>query len=102
MIEQGVAIALATDLNPGTAWCVSMPFIIALATRYLRLTPAEALAASTVNAAAALALGHERGSLCPGYFADFLLLTTNDFRDLAYRFGDNLVAQVWKEGRRIV
>jgi imidazolonepropionase len=102
MIERGVAVALATDLNPGTAWCVSMPFIMALATRYLRLTPAEALSASTLNAAASLALHHERGSLTPGYYADFLLLDTGDYRDLAYRFGDNLVAQVWKEGHRIL
>ncbi|HEX8684786.1 MAG TPA: imidazolonepropionase, partial [Ardenticatenaceae bacterium] len=78
MIERGVAVALATDLNPGTAWCVSMPFIMALATRYLRLTPAEALTASTLNAAASLGLHHERGSLTPGYYADFLLLDTGD------------------------
>lgn len=102
MIERGVAIALATDLNPGTAWCVSMPFIMALATRYLRLTPAEALTASTLNAAAAVGLQAERGSLTPGYHADFLLLRTDDYRDLAYRFGENLVDQVWKEGTQVV
>lgn len=102
MVERGVAIALATDLNPGTAWCVSMPFIMALATRYLCLTPAEALVASTLNAAAAVGLHHERGSLTPGYYADFLLLDTADYRDLSYRFGDNLVTQVWKEGQRIL
>jgi imidazolonepropionase len=101
MIEQGVAVALATDLNPGTAWCVSMPFIMALATRYLGLTPAEALVASTLNAAAAVALQHERGSLSPGYYADFLVLATDDYRHLAYRFGENLVAEAWKEGRRV-
>ncbi len=99
MVEQGVAVALATDMNPGTAWCVSMPFIMALATRYLRLTPAETLTASTLNAAAALSLHHERGSLRPGYYADFLLLATHDYRDLAYHFGENLVAQTWKEGK---
>lgn len=102
MIEQGVAIALATDFNPGTAWCVSMPFIMALAARYLRLTPAEALVASTLNAAAAIALHPERGSLTPGFFADFVVLATDDYRHLAYRFGENLVAQVWKEGERVV
>lgn len=98
MIDAGVAIALATDFNPGTAWCTSMPFIMALATRYLRLSPAEALTASTLNAAAALNLEHERGSLTPGYYADFVVLNTPDYRHLAYRFGENLVGSVWKEG----
>lgn len=97
-IAAGAAIALATDLNPGTCWCVSMPFIIALATRYLRLTPAEALVAGTLNAAHAVGLGHERGSLTPGYAADLLILDTDDERDLAYRFGQNRVAAVFKEG----
>lgn len=98
MIDAGVAIALATDFNPGTAWCTSMPFIMALATRYLRLSPAEALTASTLNAAAALDLAHERGSLMPGYYADFVVLNTPDYRHLSYRFGGNLVESVWKEG----
>lgn len=101
MIDADVAIALATDFNPGTAWCTSMPFIMALATRYLRLSPAEALTASTLNAAAALNLAHERGSLMPGYYADFVLLNTADYRHLAYRFGENLVESVWKEGRKV-
>lgn len=102
MIDAGVAIAIATDFNPGTAWCTSMPFIMALATRYLRLSPAEALTAGTLNAAAALNLAHERGSLTPGYYADFVVLNTSDYRHLAYRFGENLVESVWKEGRQVV
>ncbi|HYN89945.1 MAG TPA: imidazolonepropionase [Ardenticatenaceae bacterium] len=97
-IGAGAAVALATDLNPGTCWCVSMPFIMALAARYLRLSAAEALAAATLNAAHAVGLGHERGSLSPGYAADFLVLATDDERHLAYRFGQNLVAAVFKEG----
>lgn len=101
MIDAGVAIALATDFNPGTAWCTSMPFIMALATRYLRLSPAEALTASTLNAAAALNLAHERGSLTPDYYADFVILDTDDYRHLAYRFGGNLVREVWKEGVKV-
>jgi imidazolonepropionase len=101
MIEAGVAIAIATDFNPGTAWCTSMPFIMALATRYLRLSPAEALTAGTLNAAAALDLAHERGSLTVGYYADFVVLNTPDYRHLAYRFGENLVDSVWKEGVQV-
>lgn len=100
-IAAGAAIALATDLNPGTCWCVSMPFIIALATRYLRLTPGEALTASTLNAAHAVGLGHERGSLTPGYAADLVILETDDERNLAYRFGQNPVAAVFKDGRLV-
>lgn len=99
MIEAGVAIALGTDLNPGTSWGEAMPFVIALAARYMRLTPAEAVAAATINAAYALGAGKEMGSLEVGKKADVLILDTDDYRDLAYRFGTNPVAQVIKEGK---
>lgn len=97
-IAAGAAVALATDLNPGTAPCPSMPFIMALAARYLRMTPAECLVAGTLNGAHALGMGHRVGSLAPGYEADFLILATPDERDLSYRFGENLVAAVFKGG----
>ncbi len=91
-------LALATDLNPGTTWNESMQFIQALACRYLKLTPAQALAASTINAAKAVALEHTVGSIEPGKQADFLVLTTPDYRNLSYRYGTNQVAIVVKKG----
>lgn len=99
IIEAGGILALATDCNPGTAWCESMPFVMALACRYLRLTPAEALAAATLNAAYAVGLGERIGSLEPGKQADMLILETPDYRHLAYRFGGNLVRSIIKAGR---
>ena len=91
-------LALATDLNPGTTWNESMQFIQALACRYLKLTPAQALAASTINSAKALSLDHKIGSIEAGKQADFLVLTTPDYRNLSYRYGTNQVAAVVKKG----
>lgn len=98
LIDQGGALALATDLNPGTCWCENMQFIIALACRAMRLLPAEALAAATINAACAIGLGAQTGSLEPGKLADLLLLDADDYRMLAYRFGTNLAWRVVKRG----
>lgn len=92
-------LAIATDLNPGTAWCESMQFAIALACRYLKLTPAQALAASTINAAAAIGQADRVGSLDPGKDADIILLDVPDYRHLGYRFGTNLVSAVIKKGK---
>jgi imidazolonepropionase len=97
--EAGGALALATDCNPGTAWCESMQFIMALACRAMRLTPAEALAAATINAAFAIQRGDRVGSLEPGKQADILILDVADWRHLAYRFGGNLVRIVIKRGK---
>ena len=91
-------LALATDLNPGTTWNESMQFIQALACRYLKLTPAQALAASTINAAKAVAVERKVGSIEAGKQADFLVLTTPDYRNLSYRYGTNQVAMVVKKG----
>jgi imidazolonepropionase len=99
MIDMGVAVALATDLNPGTCYCESMPFILALACRHMGMTPAEAIVASTINAAHAVGLGHEVGSLEIGKKADLLVLDIPDYRHLSYRFGTNLVQTVIKAGR---
>lgn len=99
ILEAGGLLAIATDLNPGTAWCESMQFAIALACRYLRLTPAEAIAAATINAAAAIARADRVGSLEPGKQADLLILNVPDYRHLGYRFGGNLVQTVIKKGR---
>jgi imidazolonepropionase len=99
MLDAGVALALATDLNPGSAPCPSMQFVMALAARYQRLLPAEALNAATINAAHALGLGERLGSLEVGKQADLLILTVPDYRQLVYQFGGNLVGQVVKRGR---
>jgi imidazolonepropionase len=102
LIAKGGALALATDLNPGTCWCESMQFIVALACRYMRLLPAEALAAATINAAYAIGLGDRVGSLESGKLADLLVLDTDDYRVLGYRFGTNLVRTVIKRGEVVV
>jgi imidazolonepropionase len=101
ILDAGGALALATDCNPGTAWNESMPFVIALACRYLRLTPPQALVAATLNAAFALGLGERVGSLTPGYAADVLILDISDYRHLGYRFGTNPVAVEIKDGHII-
>ncbi len=98
ILEAGGALALATDCNPGTAWCESMQFVMALACRYMRLTPAEALAAATINAAFAIGCGGRVGSLETGKLADVLVLDTPDYRHLSYRFGSNLAKIVIKAG----
>ncbi len=92
-------LALATDCNPGTAWCESMQFVIALACRALKLTPAQAVAAATINAAQAIRRADRVGSIEPGKQADLLILSVPDYRMLGYRFGTNLVRQVVKCGR---
>jgi imidazolonepropionase len=99
IIEAGGALALATDLNPGTCYCESMQFIIALACRYMRLTPAEAIAAATLNAAHAIGLGDKVGSLETGKKADVLVLDIPNYRHLGYHFGVNLVERVIKSGQ---
>ncbi len=92
-------LALATDCNPGTAWNESMQFAIALACRYMKLTPAQAIAAATINSAHAIRRADEIGSLEEGKQADLLVLSVPDYRHLGYRFGTNLVKQVIKRGR---
>ena len=92
-------LALGSDLNPGTAWCGNMQFVIALACRTMGLTTAQAIAASTINAAAAISLQDQIGSLEKGKQADLLILNVGDYRNLGYRFGMNLVRAVIKKGK---
>jgi imidazolonepropionase len=99
MIEAGVPIALATDFNPGSCPTLSMQMIVALACRYMKLTPAEALNAATINAAYALDRGHSVGSLEVGKQADLVVLGIPNHRQLPYWFGVNLVEKVIKNGR---
>ena len=99
ILAAGGLLAIASDINPGTAWCENMQFVIALACRYLRLTPAQAIAAATINAAAAIGRADHIGSLEPGKQADLIVLSVDDYRHLGYRFGGNLVTHVIKKGR---
>ena len=99
ILEAGGLLAIATDLNPGTAWCESMQFAIALACRYLRLTPAQAIAAATINAAAAIGRADRIGSIEVGKQADLIILNESDYRHVGYRFGTNLVETVIKKGQ---
>jgi imidazolonepropionase len=94
-------IAIGTDLNPGTSWCESMQFAIAIACRYMGMTQAEAITASTINAAFAIGLGEEVGSIEIGKKADIIILDIPDYRHLGYRFGANLVESVIKSGQII-
>lgn len=98
-LDYNSILAIATDLNPGTAWCESMQFAIALACRYLKLTPAQAIVAATLNAAQAIGRADRIGSLEPGKQADIIILDVPDYRHLGYRFGGNLVKTVIKKGQ---
>lgn len=98
-IEANAILALATDCNPGTSWNESMQFVIALACRAMKLTPAQAIAAATINAAHAIRRSDRIGSIEVGKQADMLILSVPDYRHLGYRYGTNLVRQVIKRGR---
>jgi imidazolonepropionase len=102
MLDAGVALALATDLNPGSAPCPSLPLVMAIACRYQRLLPSEALNAVTINAAHALGMGDRVGSLEAGKQADLIILKSADYRALAYEFGANPIAGVIKRGQIVV
>ena len=99
MIDAGCALALSTDHNPGSAPCLSLALVMAIACRYQKLSPAEALNACTINAAHALGIGDSVGSLEVGKQADVLIVDAPDYRHLAYQFGVNLIEQVIKRGQ---
>ena len=94
LVDAGAAVALATDFNPGSAFCESLPICCSLAATQLKLAPAEALAACTVNAAHVLDRSDRLGRLAPGYRADVVLLDAPDWRHLAYHLGADLVTRV--------
>ncbi len=102
IIDAGCAIALSTDFNPGSAPCPSLPSSMAIACRYQKILPSEALNAATINAAFAVGLGEKIGSLERGKQADILILDTNDYRQIAYEFGSNAVEQVIKKGKLVI
>jgi imidazolonepropionase len=99
IIEADGIFALATDCNPGTTWNESMQFVIALACRAMKITPAQAIAAATINSAHAIRRADTIGSIEVGKQADMLILSVPDYRHLGYRYGTNLVKQVIKRGR---
>jgi imidazolonepropionase len=99
LVDAGAAVALATDFNPGSAFCESLPLVCSLACTQLRLSPAEALGACTVNAAHVLRRADRIGRLAPGYRADAVLLDAPDWRYLAYHVGGQVVRTVLREGR---
>jgi imidazolonepropionase len=99
LVEAGGAVALATDFNPGSAFCESLPLVCSLASTQLHLSPSEALCACTVNAAHVLGRAHRCGRIAAGFDADLVLLDAPDWRHLAYHLGGDLVATVIQGGR---
>jgi imidazolonepropionase len=99
LVDAGAVVALATDFNPGSAYSESLPIACTLACTQLGLTPAEALAACTVNAAHVLGRADRLGRIAPGFAADLVLLDAPDWRYLAYHLGGDDAALVVKGGR---
>ncbi len=94
LVDAGAAVALATDFNPGSAFCESLPLVCSLAATQMAMAPEEALAACTVNAAHVLARADRKGRLAPGYDADVVLVGAEDWRHLAYHLGGPVVHTV--------
>jgi imidazolonepropionase len=99
LVDAGAAVALATDFNPGSAFCESLPLVTSLACTQIGLSPGEALGAVTVNAAHVLGRADRKGRLAPGYDADLTLLAAPDWRHLAYHVGGEVVSAVVRSGR---
>jgi imidazolonepropionase len=99
LLNAGAVVALATDFNPGSAFCESLPVVMTLACTQMGMTPAEALGACTVNGAHVLGRAGRVGRLAPGYAADIVLLDAPDWRHVAYHLGGELVAAVVEEGQ---
>ncbi|MEJ9231357.1 imidazolonepropionase [Peribacillus butanolivorans] len=102
MIDEGVAVAISTDCNPGSSPTTSMPLVMNLACISMRLTPAEALTAATYNAACAINRQEKVGSLEVGKQADVVLWNVENYQELQYLFGVNHVKSVWKKGVQVV
>jgi imidazolonepropionase len=98
LIEAGAAVALATDYNPGTSPTMSMPMVLSMACTQMRMSPAEAISASTINGAHALRLGDSKGSIEVGKDADLAVFTVSDYRELCYWFGANSCSAVVLNG----
>ena len=98
MIDNGMAVAIASDFNPGSSPSESMPMMISIACSHLRLSAAEAIVAATYNPAFVVGRENEVGSLEPGKRTDFLILDCEDYREVPYRFGVNPVQRIFVEG----
>lgn len=101
MIEAGLAVVLATDFNPGSSPTPSMPMILSLACTQMRMSPAEAITAATINAAYSLGRGQEIGSLEVGKRADFVIHDCSDYREIACFFGAPLAEGVYADGIQV-
>ena len=101
MIEAGLAVVLATDFNPGSSPTMSMPMILSLACTQMKMSPAEAITASTINAAYSLNRGDKIGSIEPGKLANFSIFDCEDYRELAYWFGFSQTHSVYVKGELV-
>ena len=101
LVDEGAAVALATDFNPGSAFCESLPLVCSLACVQMTMSPAESLSACTVNAAQVLGRADRIGRLAPGFDADFVLLDAPDWRHFAYHLGGDVVASVVCKGEAL-
>jgi imidazolonepropionase len=100
MIEAGLAVVVATDFNPGSSPTPSMPMILSLACTQMKMSPAEAVSASTINPAYSLGRGDQIGSLESGKVANFSIFDCGDYRELAYWFGVSQTHSVYAKGKR--
>ncbi|WJQ11869.1 imidazolonepropionase [Geobacillus stearothermophilus] len=102
LLDAGVPVALATDCNPGSSPTVSLPLVMSLACLHMRMTPAEALAAATINAAHAIGRAHMIGSLEPGKKADLVVFNVPNYVQIMYYYGVNHAETVIKDGKVVV
>jgi imidazolonepropionase len=102
MIQAGLAVVLATDFNPGSSPTASMPMVLSLACTHMKMSPAEAITASTLNAAYSVNRGDNIGSLEPGKLANFVIFDCEDHRELAYWFGIPMTHSVYVKGERVL
>jgi imidazolonepropionase len=102
MIQAGLAVVLATDFNPGSSPTPSMPMVLSLAATQMKMTPAESIAAATINAAYSLNRGDKIGSLEPGKLANFVVHDCTDYRELAYYFGISQTQAVYVRGEKVL
>jgi len=102
MIEAGVPIALSTDCNPGSSPTEAVHLIMSLACLQMKLTPAEVLTATTINAAYAMGIGEQTGSLEKGKQADLLIVDAPNYKQIPYYYGVNMVDSVYKKGHKVI
>ncbi len=101
LIDTGARVCLATDFNPGSSMTQSQPLMMSLACLFMKMTPAEALQATTVHAAAAIARENELGNIALGYRADLVVWNAEDYRQIPYYYGVNLAEKVIKRGKLV-